>query len=109
MAAKAYNWMVDHIKETLREDGKINLDSNESACLLGMRTRHYRVSYATDLLSSVMSLFVFQFQPVEELREESDFTYRRWKHIWWMNQRSIMNILAQHDSTYTADHPEEEF
>ncbi len=48
-----------------------------------------------------------QFQPIEDLKEETDFTFRVWKRVWWMNQRAILNILAQHDSTYTDDRQEE--
>ncbi len=44
-----------------------------------------------------------QFQSVEVLKEESDFTYRRWKRMWWENQRAIMKILAHHDSTYVLE------
>ncbi len=40
---------------------------------------------------------------MENLRSEADFTYRRWKKIWWSNQRAIMKILAQHDSTYASE------
>ena len=40
---------------------------------------------------------------MSDLKEETDFTYRKWKKIWWMNQRAIMNVLAQHDSTYMVE------
>ena len=44
-----------------------------------------------------------QFQSVEVLKKETDFTYRRWKRTWWENQRAIMKILAHHDSTYVIE------
>ena len=31
------------------------------------------------------------------------FQFRRWKHVWWKQTRSIMRILAQHDSTYATE------
>lgn len=48
-------------------------------------------------------MFFAQFQSVEVLKEETDFTYRRWKRTWWENQRAIMKILAHHDSTYVIE------
>jgi 6-phosphofructokinase 1 len=59
----------------------------KTATLLGMRTRGYK------------------FQPVSEVKKETDFTYRKAKTEcqWWMKVRSIMNILAQHNSTYEVD------
>ena len=43
----------------------------------------------------------FQFAPVEDLREETDFVHRRWMKCWWLGtQRNIMKILAKHESTY---------
>ena len=63
----------------------------------------------------------YRFQPVQELKQETDFQYR-WDIVmhfitsdniltyrvpkggqWWMKIRSIMNILAQHDSTYEVE------
>ncbi len=40
---------------------------------------------------------------MEVLKNETDFTYRRWKRTWWENQRAIMKILAQHDSNYFVE------
>ena len=48
--------------------------SQESACLLGMRGMRY------------------QFQPLEDLKAETNFELRTWKVTWWMNQRSIMKV-----------------
>jgi len=54
---------------------------------LGMRTRAYR------------------FQPVQELKQETDFKFRMplAENQWWLKLRSIMGILAQHDSTYQVE------
>ena len=40
----------------------------------------------------------YQFQPLEDLKAETDFELRTWKVTWWMNQRSIMKVLAHHVS-----------
>ena len=45
MAAKAYHWFEDQLKATADADGKVNAVDKTSACLLGMRTRHYQVSF----------------------------------------------------------------
>ncbi len=42
MGAKSYNWLIAQILEHTK-DGKLDARSKESACLLGMRTRHYEV------------------------------------------------------------------
>ena len=42
----------------------------------------------------------YQFQPLEDLKAETDFELRTWKVTWWMNQRSIMKVLAHHVSKY---------
>ena len=44
--------------------------------------------------------FLIQFQPISNLKKETNFELRKWDFTWWMNQRSIMKILARHDSTY---------
>lgn len=85
MAAKAHNWIMETIRSNLKSDGSVLASSRHSACLLGMRTRHY------------------EFQPVQDLQEETDFNTRLWKRQWWKNQRAIMNILAKHDSSYVVE------
>jgi len=83
MGAKCYHWLVEKI--TMADDnGVVRTKAPESACVLGMRTRHY------------------QFQSLQGLKEETDFTHRRWKRIWWMNIREEMKILARHDSNYVV-------
>ena len=42
MGAKSYNWLISQILEHIK-DGKVDARNKESACLLGMRTRHYEV------------------------------------------------------------------
>lgn len=88
MAAKAFNWIIGQLTAPGvfdKESKKVYTKEKESCCLLGLRARSY------------------MFQPVEDLKVETDFTYRRWKHIWWKQIRAIMRILAQHDSTYSTE------
>ena len=42
----------------------------------------------------------YQFQLLEDLKAETNFELRTWKVTWWMNQRSIMKVLAHHVSKY---------
>ena len=57
-----------------------------TAALLGMRTRGYK------------------FQPVTQLKQETDFTLRSPSQPqWWMKIRSIIAILSQHDSIYHVE------
>ena len=88
MASKAFKWLIEQLEMPNVFDptsSKVYTKDKNSVCLLGLRSRSY------------------QFQPLQDLKKETDFTYRRWKHIWWKQIRSIMRILAQHDSTYTAE------
>ena len=88
MAAKSFNWLVAELKKEgvyNREANAVFTKTKTSCCLLGLRARAY------------------QFQAIADLKTETDFTYRRWKHVWWKQIRSIMRILAQHDSTYATE------
>merc|ERR1719500_2135661 len=76
--------MIEQIGKNMygkEEGGVVSAIDKESACLLGMRGMRY------------------QFQPLEDLKAETDFELRTWKVTWWMNQRSIMKVLAHHVST----------
>uniref|UniRef100_A0A8C7WW38 Uncharacterized protein n=1 Tax=Oryzias sinensis TaxID=183150 RepID=A0A8C7WW38_9TELE len=61
------------------------LESDEkpdTACLLGMRRR------------------AMVFQPVAQLREETDFEHRIPKDQWWLKLRPLMKILAKYKTSY---------
>ena len=79
----------------------MHAEDPSTATLLGMRTRTYK------------------FQPVEQIKQETDFQFRYYIVIlrsrlmiyirrpsqsqWWMKIRSILAILSQHDSTYEVE------
>ncbi len=46
MAAKCYNWLIEQITAN-HHDGQVKATSPDSACLLGLRTRHYEVRRLT--------------------------------------------------------------
>ena len=88
-ASKAFEWLIEQIKIANvfdpRSFSKVYTKDKTSACLVGLRSESY------------------QFQPIEDLKKETDFTYRRWNHIWWKQIRPIVRILAQHDSKYISE------
>eukprot|EP00092_Neocalanus_flemingeri_P021987 GFUD01023845.1.p1 GENE.GFUD01023845.1~~GFUD01023845.1.p1 ORF type:complete len:801 (+),score=260.29 GFUD01023845.1:62-2464(+) len=86
MAAKTVTWLIEQLTHCAARDGTVHAEDPSTATLLGMRTRAYR------------------FQPVEEIKKETDFEHRvPAGDQWWMKIRSIMSILAQHDSTYEVE------
>ena len=86
MTAKSVNWLNDKLNKCSTDDGKVMTKDPASATLLGIRGR------------------VTKFQPVEEVKKETDFELRLPKGTqWWMKLRSLLKILAKHDSTYEAE------
>jgi len=84
MAAKTVTWLTDQLTHCAARD--VHAEDASTATLLGMRTRAYK------------------FQPVQQIKQETDFKFRVPKgDQWWMKIRSIIDILAQHDSTYEVE------
>ncbi|KAG8514089.1 ATP-dependent 6-phosphofructokinase, muscle type, partial [Galemys pyrenaicus] len=104
MGAKAMNWVSGKIKESYRngrwgeavhpstgagspvpeltEDlvaGRIFANTPDSGCVLGMRKR------------------ALVFQPVTELKDQTDFEHRIPKEQWWLKLRPILKILAKYE------------
>ncbi|KAM9813817.1 LOW QUALITY PROTEIN: phosphofructokinase, muscle b [Neosynchiropus ocellatus] len=77
MGIKAVMWLSDKLKECYRH-GRIFANSQDSACVLGMRKRS------------------LVFQPLAELKDQTDFEHRIPKTQWWMAMRPIMKILAKY-------------
>ncbi|KAF7651653.1 hypothetical protein LDENG_00107580 [Lucifuga dentata] len=81
IAAKAMQWITRKLKDSYK-GGKVFANSDESACLLGMRRR------------------ALDFQPVSQLRDETDFVHRIPKEQWWLKLRPVMKILAKYKTDY---------
>ncbi|XP_063997196.1 ATP-dependent 6-phosphofructokinase, muscle type isoform X2 [Pogoniulus pusillus] len=77
MGAKAVAWITGKIKECSRH-GRIFANTPDSACLLGMRKRS------------------LVFQPITELKEQTDFEHRIPREQWWLKLRPILKILAKY-------------
>ncbi|NXW56252.1 PFKAM protein, partial [Eurystomus gularis] len=78
MGAKAVAWITGKIKECSRH-GRIFANTADSACLLGMRKRS------------------LVFQPLADLKEQTDFEHRIPKEQWWLKLRPILKILAKYN------------
>uniref|UniRef100_A0A2I3HST0 Phosphofructokinase, muscle n=1 Tax=Nomascus leucogenys TaxID=61853 RepID=A0A2I3HST0_NOMLE len=67
--------------------GRIFANSPDSGCVLGMRKR------------------ALVFQPVTELKDQTDFEHRIPKEQWWLKLRPILKILAKYEIDLdTSDH-----
>uniref|UniRef100_A0A8C9VB32 ATP-dependent 6-phosphofructokinase n=1 Tax=Scleropages formosus TaxID=113540 RepID=A0A8C9VB32_SCLFO len=77
MGAKSVLWLTEKLKECYRH-GRIFANTPDSACVLGMRKR------------------ALVFQPLAELKEETDFEHRIPKTQWWLKLRPILKILAKY-------------
>ncbi|XP_036418312.1 ATP-dependent 6-phosphofructokinase, platelet type [Colossoma macropomum] len=83
IAAKAMQWISKKLKEFyIEEEGRVFANTEDSACLLGMRRR------------------ALVFQPVTQLKEETDFEHRIPKEQWWLKLRPLMKILAKYKTSY---------
>uniref|UniRef100_A0A8C6UM31 Phosphofructokinase, platelet b n=2 Tax=Neogobius melanostomus TaxID=47308 RepID=A0A8C6UM31_9GOBI len=81
IAAKAMQWITRSLKESFK-GGRVFANSEDTACLLGMRRR------------------ALVFQPVSHLQEETDFVHRIPKEQWWLKLRPLMKILAKYKTSY---------
>ncbi|XP_069969388.1 ATP-dependent 6-phosphofructokinase-like isoform X5 [Penaeus vannamei] len=82
MAAKAVNWMTEEMLKYRRQDGSVFCDEASTAVLLGLQKR------------------VYQFQPVAELKRQTDWDRRIPLNEWWLKLRPLLRILAKHDAAY---------
>ncbi|XP_035270119.1 ATP-dependent 6-phosphofructokinase, platelet type isoform X5 [Anguilla rostrata] len=81
ISAKAMQWISKKLKETYRH-GRVFANTEDSCCLLGMRRR------------------ALIFQPVVQLKDETDFVHRIPKEQWWLKLRPLMKILAKYKTSY---------
>ncbi|XP_030253808.1 ATP-dependent 6-phosphofructokinase, platelet type isoform X6 [Sparus aurata] len=81
ISAKAMQWVTKKLLETFRQ-GRVFANSEDSCCLLGMRRR------------------ALVFQPVVQLKDDTDFVHRIPKEQWWLKLRPLMKILAKYKTSY---------
>nr|XP_034986274.1 ATP-dependent 6-phosphofructokinase, platelet type isoform X5 [Zootoca vivipara] len=81
ISAKAVLWLSKKLKECYRR-GRVFANTEDSVCLLGMRRRN------------------LLFQPVVQLKDETDFEHRIPREQWWLKLRPLMKILAKYKTSY---------
>lgn len=81
LAAKAVDWMVEKLSQSIQPDGTVRTSAPDSAVMLGIVKRHYA------------------YTPVQELRSQTDFKHRLPMTQWWLKMRPLLRILAKHDSS----------
>ncbi|XP_068422936.1 ATP-dependent 6-phosphofructokinase, platelet type-like isoform X3 [Clinocottus analis] len=81
VSAKAIQWITRTLKESYK-GGRVFTNAEDTACLLGMRRR------------------AMVFQPVSQLKDETDFVHRIPKEQWWLKLRPLMKILAKYKTSY---------
>nr|XP_045620771.1 ATP-dependent 6-phosphofructokinase-like isoform X9 [Procambarus clarkii] len=82
MAAKAVTWLTDQMLAHRRDDGVVFCDEPQTAVLLGLQKRSY------------------VFQPVIELKRQTDWDRRIPINQWWLKLRPLLRILAKHEAAY---------
>ncbi|GFG34551.1 hypothetical protein Cfor_11544, partial [Coptotermes formosanus] len=86
MASKAVDGLLEQLKlAERRSDGSIYINTPESAVMMGVIRRQYRLS------------------PLEALKSETDFEHRIPKNQWWLKLRPLLRILAKHESAYEEE------
>lgn len=85
MAAKTVDWITTKVKEGLKPDGTVCSDTPDTAVLMGVVRRQYK------------------FTPLQEIVGLTNFDLRIPKRQWWLQLRSLLRILAKHDSTYEEE------
>ncbi|KAK9891525.1 hypothetical protein WA026_014762 [Henosepilachna vigintioctopunctata] len=85
MAAKAAEFILNHINNPSTCATSKALYDPQTACLLGMLKRQYK------------------FTPIMELKTQCNFEWRIPKEHWFMTLRPLLRILAKHESAYEEE------
>ncbi|KAF5928003.1 hypothetical protein HPG69_014161 [Diceros bicornis minor] len=80
ISARAMQWITTKLKESHGKGRRFLTD--DSICVLGISKRN------------------LLFQPVAELKKETDFEHRIPKEQWWLKLRPLMKILAKYKASF---------
>ncbi|XP_022376427.1 ATP-dependent 6-phosphofructokinase, platelet type isoform X1 [Enhydra lutris kenyoni] len=80
ISARAMQWISTKLKEAPGKGKRFT--SEDSICVLGISKRN------------------LLFQPVTQLRKDTDFEHRIPKEQWWLKLRPLMKILAKYKASY---------
>lgn len=86
LAAKAADWLISQLSLHTQPNGSILCSSPDTAVLLGLVKRQYR------------------FTPLKDLKAVTDFKHRIPSNQWWLKLRSLLRVLAKHDSSYQREY-----
>ncbi|GFW04401.1 ATP-dependent 6-phosphofructokinase [Trichonephila clavipes] len=76
LAAKAAEWLLKQVEANAQPNNTVVCKAPETAVLLGLVKRQYN------------------FTPVQNLRQETDFKNRIPKHQWWLHLRALLRALG---------------
>ncbi|RWS11027.1 ATP-dependent 6-phosphofructokinase-like protein [Dinothrombium tinctorium] len=79
LAARAATWMYEQLSKPTPDPDE------ETVVLLGLLRRRY------------------EFTPILKLKNQTDFEHRIPKTQWWLKLRSLLRILAKHDTIYQKE------
>ncbi|XP_042800681.1 ATP-dependent 6-phosphofructokinase, platelet type isoform X3 [Panthera leo] len=85
ISARAMQWLSTKLKEAQGKGKRFVTD--DSICVLGISKRN------------------LLFQPVAQLKKETDFEHRIPKEQWWLKLRPLMKILAKYKASYEVSDP----
>jgi len=91
MGAKCASTLIQQIEANKKPDGTVFTKDPSTATLLGVIKQRSH------------------FTPVQELRNQADFKHRVPYENWWLKLRSLLRILAKHESTYESEGISETF
>ncbi|XP_032880231.1 ATP-dependent 6-phosphofructokinase, liver type [Amblyraja radiata] len=81
LGVKAVQWLTEKLQESYRK-GAVFANSPETACVLGMNRK------------------ALVFQPVVELKGQTDFEHRMPKEQWWLRLRPLLKMLAKYQTHF---------
>uniref|UniRef100_A0A8C8BM49 Phosphofructokinase, liver type n=1 Tax=Otus sunia TaxID=257818 RepID=A0A8C8BM49_9STRI len=82
LGVKAVLWMSEKLEESYCK-GRVFANSDDSACVIGLRKK------------------VVAFSPVTELKKVTDFEHRLPQEQWWLNLRLMLKMLANYQISLT--------
>ncbi|XP_044916746.1 ATP-dependent 6-phosphofructokinase, platelet type isoform X3 [Felis catus] len=85
ISARAMQWISTKLKEAQGKGKRFVTD--DCICVLGISKRN------------------LLFQPVAQLKKETDFEHRIPKEQWWLKLRPLMKILAKYKASYEVSDP----
>ncbi|XP_045320425.1 ATP-dependent 6-phosphofructokinase, platelet type isoform X4 [Leopardus geoffroyi] len=85
ISARAMQWLSTKLKEAQGKGKRFMTD--DCICVLGISKRN------------------LLFQPVAQLKKETDFEHRIPKEQWWLKLRPLMKILAKYKASYEVSDP----